>query len=483
MKAKLQIAVVLVIAVMVSFACEKKTAPKIKVIEDHKEIKGPFKTPQDVTKKCLECHDDVGEHILKTQHWNWTSLKAVQKGKKIGKVNVFNNFCIAITGNWPRCTSCHIGYGWKDKKFDFSNPENIDCLVCHDSTGTYKKFPSGAGMPVSLKDKKKVFKGNKKTYMAPDYDKISKLVAVPNRKNCGSCHFFGGGGNNVKHGDLDTSLIKPSKDVDVHMGGKNNFACTKCHKSTDHKIQGAMHASMAQGIKHFNCTDCHKGELHKKSKKMKKINKHLASVACQTCHIPEYAKVIPTKTWWDWSTAGDEKNKTPDDKYGNHTWVKKKGTFKWEKNVKPEYYWYNGKQEVTIHGDKITSNKKVNLNPQKGNIRDTNSRIMPFKIMRGKQAYDTKTKMLLVPHLFGKGGYWKTFDWNKSFAAGMKKAGLPFSGKFDWVETEMYWPLNHMVSPKEKALKCTDCHGEKSRLDWKKLGYKGDPKKTGGRKL
>jgi len=41
----------------------------------------------------------------------------------------------------------------------------------------------------------------------------------------------------------------------------------------------------------------------------------------------------------------------------------------------------------------------------------------------------------------------------------------------------MLWPLNHMVAPKENALKCTDCHGEKSRLDWKALGYqKGDPK-------
>jgi hypothetical protein len=26
------------------------------------------------------------------------------------------------------------------------------------------------------------------------------------------------------------------------------------------------------------------------------------------------------------------------------------------------------------------------------------------------------------------------------------------------VETEMYWPLNHMVSPAEHSLKCIDCH-------------------------
>ncbi len=478
MKAKLQIAVVLTIAILVSLACEKKAAPKIKKVKEHQEIKGPFNKPQDVTKKCLECHDEAGEHILKTQHWNWKSLRAVKNGEKIGKANVFNNFCIAITGNWPRCTSCHIGYGWKDASFDFKKQENIDCLVCHDSTGTYKKFPSGAGMPVSLKEKKKVF-GGKKTFLAPEYEKIVKLVARPSRRNCGSCHFFGGGGDAVKHGDLDSSLFNPTKEIDVHMGGKN-FQCTKCHTSKDHKIRGAMHASMAQGIKHFDCTSCHKGELHKNKKE---VNKHLSAVACQTCHIPEFAKKVPTKVLWDWSHAGDEKYKTPNDKYGKHTWLKKKGTFKWETHVKPEYHWYNGKQEVTIHGDKVSNTSLHVHNPQKGNIRDRNSKIMPFKVMKGKQAYDTQTKLLLVPHLFGKGGYWKDFDWKKAFATGMKKSGLPFSGKFAWVETRMFWPINHMVSPKEKALTCNDCHSEKGRLDWKKLGYKGDPRKTGGRKL
>ena len=31
-----------------------------------------------------------------------------------------------------------------------------------------------------------------------------------------------------------------------------------------------------------------------------------------------------------------------------------------------------------------------------------------------------------------------------------------------------------MVVSKDRSLKCNDCHGE--RLDWKALGYKGDPR-------
>ena len=61
-------------------------------------------------------------------------------------------------------------------------------------------------------------------------------------------------------------------------------------------------------------------------------------------------------------------------------------------------------------------------------------------------------------------------------------AGLPYSGQFAFVETKMYWRINHEVVPKEKALKCIDCHGKNSILDWKALGYEGDPMFLGDRK-
>ena len=472
MKKELKVAILILIAAAFTVSCGKKTIAT-EGIKDHQEIKGPFKKPQDVTKKCLECHEEVGDHILKTQHWNWLSEKPVKNGKKIGKRNILNNYCVAVTSNWKRCTSCHIGYGWKDNSFDFSKKENIDCLVCHDTTGTYKKFPTMAGLPVK---EKKIFM-KKKTFLPPDYAMIVKKVGKTSRKNCGVCHFYGGGGDGVKHGDMDSSLLKPTRDIDVHMGGKN-FSCMKCHKAPEHKITGALIASMAQGINHFGCTNCHKDKIHKNDK----LNKHASAIACQTCHIPEFAKKIPTKMWWDWSTAGDASKKTPKDKYGKPTWVKKKGTFVWGKNVKPDYFWFNGKTGVTIEGDKVANPKKgFTFNKLQGNIKDKNARIMPFKVMKGKQPYDTKTMQVLIPHLFGKKGYWKTWDWDKSFKSGMEKAGLKYSGSYGWVETKMYWPINHMVSPKEKALNCNDCHSKNGRLNWKALGYKGDPKKVGSR--
>jgi hypothetical protein len=45
------------------------------------------------------------------------------------------------------CAQCHAGYGWKDETFDFSDETNIDCLVCHETTGTYYKTPNSEGSP------------------------------------------------------------------------------------------------------------------------------------------------------------------------------------------------------------------------------------------------------------------------------------------------------------------------------------------------
>ena len=52
----------------------------------------------------------------------------------------------------------------------------------------------------------------------------------------------------------------------------------------------------------------------------------------------------------------------------------------------------------------------------------------------------------------------------------MAAAGLEYSGSLGWFETEMYWSLHHQVAPKEKTLKCADCHGANGRLDWTALG-------------
>ena len=115
---------------------------------DHSEIvQGPFDSGSDVTKACMECHEDAAYELMETAHWTWESQPYFLEDREgpitVGKKNSLNNFCIGIQSNWEGCTSCHAGYGWDSANFDFSKQENVDCLVCHDTTGTYIKGKSG----------------------------------------------------------------------------------------------------------------------------------------------------------------------------------------------------------------------------------------------------------------------------------------------------------------------------------------------------
>ena len=110
----------------------------------------------------------------------------------------------------------------------------------------------------------------------------------------------------------------------------------------------------------------------------------------------------------------------------------------------------------------------LELNRIQGSAKDENARIWPFKVMHGKQAYDPVNNTLVVNHVFGDDdtALWKNYDFAKAIKAGMDYAELPYSGKFDFIETRMNWFITHMVAPKEKAVPCAECHtrSEEGRL-------------------
>ncbi len=431
-----------------------------------------FKSGPEVTKACLSCHTEASMQIHATKHWTWDVTS--HQDQNLGKRHVINNFCIGTQGNEPRCTSCHTGFGWKDDTFDFTSEERVDCLVCHDKTGTYKKFPTKAGDPV-LKDTKfktKMFKGVDLAYVAQN-------VGETSRETCGACHFYGGGGDGVKHGDLDGSLLKPTRQLDVHMGvDGENFSCSQCHSTDEHSISGSRYDPLAidhhgidlpaPDLTSSTCESCHGLSPHVN---IPKYNDHVDKVACQTCHIPFMAVERPTKMWWDWSKAGkfDENGKhlKLKDERGFVTYMTAKGEFVWEQNIKPEYKWFNGNNKFVLPGDPIDDSKVVVINPYEGSYDDTEARIWPVKVHRGKQIYDSKNKTFVVPKLFGKkgsGAYWKDFDWDKAIRTNAEEFNFEYSGEFGFVETEMNWALNHMVQPKEQAVTCNECHSRDGRL-------------------
>ncbi|NPA06260.1 MAG: tetrathionate reductase family octaheme c-type cytochrome [Chloroflexi bacterium] len=437
-------------------------------------LKQPFQTAPEVTKACLSCHTEAAKQVMATTHWTWV-YQDPDSAETWGKRYVINNFCVAVVSNWPRCTSCHVGYGWKDDSFDFTNELAVDCLVCHDTTGQYKKFPAGAGHPVY--EPKEFPPGSGNIWEPPDLSYIAQHVGPTSRRTCGACHFYGGGGDGVKHGDMDSTLAEPPKDVDVHMSPDGaNMTCGDCHKPQVHAIPGSRYRMVAKDTHGkdlpksdgfpTSCESCHGLTPHD----MPKINDHVDRVACQTCHIPTFARGNkPTKLWWDWSVAGDKARGIEKDEHGWEVYNFMKGEFRWGKDVVPVYRWFNGRMEVMTLGEPIDPEQPVYINQPQGSPDDPNSRIYPFKEFRGKQGYDPVNRILLVPHLFpfnpeDTTAFWKGFDWGPAFEVGMKTAGLPYSGQYDWIETTMYWPITHMVAPAEQALSCQACHTRQGRL-------------------
>lgn len=461
-----------------------------------KQLDRDFKSGPELTKACLECHTEAAKQVHKSKHWNWQFTNPTD-GKTVGKKNMVNNFCTATTSNEKGCTACHIGYGWKDNvSFDFKSEENVDCVVCHDTTGTYKKLPGDAGNP--LIEKKEFPPKSGKVVGPVDMKKVAQSVGKTSRKTCGACHFFGGGGDAVKHGDLDSSMTNPPRYLDVHMDAKGlNFTCATCHQSDGHEVAGsrvslsAGDASnpikrgeknvSASGRNVASCQACHGNTPHGMAKakdgkpidagKMAKLDQHTDKLACPTCHVPEFARGgIATKMRWDWSTATKhDENGQPlklKDSAGRPSYDAKKGDFVWESNVIPEYRWLNGKSQYVVMGDQIDPTKLVQINRFEGSPDDSAAKVWPLKVHRGKQPYDTENKTLAVMHTFGADdtALWTNYDFGKSIAEGMRVAGLPYSGKFDFVATEMSWPITHMVAPKEGALRCNQCHNRNGRL-------------------
>ena len=130
-----------------------------------------------------------------------------------------------------------------------------------------------------------------------------------------------------------------------------------------------------------NCTDCHNERPHRDDR----LDAHTRAVACQTCHIPRMAIDAPTKTYWDWSEAGQDGRKEDP-----HEYLKIKGSFKYAQNVRPEYRWYNGRAYRYLTGDRIDPNQVVLINKPLGGPDDPEAKIWPFKVAFQASRFTTK---------------------------------------------------------------------------------------------
>lgn len=437
-------------------------------------LKQRFRSPEEVTEACLGCHTRAADQIHATLHWTW-SLEVPTIDRPVGKRNLVNSFFTAITSNLEDCTGCHIGNGWTTPDFDFSAKASVDCLVCHDTTGQYafEKFHANdADCQVCHDDRPRFDRA--KMRQRPTLDQMAQAVGPTSRATCGLCHFDADGGDGVKHGDLNSGLLAPTKALDVHMDQDGlNFSCSTCHATRTHDVTGSRYLVRAvdrAGIdvpgrtdfSRASCESCH-GLTPHPAEDHPKLNDHTDRVACVTCHVPSVARGDhPTVVDWDWSTAGklDDRGQPFVEKEGEQTvYSSLKGSWTWASDLQPTYRWFDGTTLFSTVGDPVDG-EVVEINRVQGSADDPDARIWPFKVVNSRIPYDQGAGVLAVAHLSERDddGYWRDFDWAASLDAGMTAAGLQFSGEPGFIAARYLSPVVHMVAPKEDAVGCDECH-------------------------
>ena len=428
------------------------------------------------TKTCLGCHKMQAKSFFHSQHYQWKAVASNvvdENGKpvmqKYGKINMVNDYCTNPLPVWMHeyknkagkvvedgCSKCHAGRGLvPSEKMSDEQLQNIDCLICHASgyrRGLYEDANGKlAWRPILWKNR-------------VGLDSVSKRISLPTRTMCLRCHAGSGGGPNFKRGDLEYTLTDCDSNFDVHMAKDgNDMQCIDCHAGKDHKIPGpgADIAGNEMPTKKVACNseDCHGNAPHE----AEILNIHAKRVYCTVCHIPEFAKADATNMVRDWSKDHYSEKK------GKYTYA---GV--WQKDVKPVYHWYNGTSYMQLPGKKVRLDAKgeIMVAVPQGSRNDPKSKIYAFKEYHAVMPV-LKDKGWILP--IETGYFYITNDMTGAVQRAAKKFYGIDNAQFTWKKTVHDQGIFHEVQPAKHALKCLDCHGPNGRMDWKALGYDGDP--------
>ena len=331
--------------------------------------------------------------------------------------------------------------------------------------------------------------------MALTTEAAAQTVHRTTRQSCLNCHAGAGGGNGTKRGDLSTALADPPLALDMHMSQANGGARLSC--SSCHNVEGAgggtVHRVRGRGLdlrpndvaERFNCDSagCHSANPHDSGT----LNRHTARVACQTCHIPTYAKVVngvgaPTETMRDWQAPHLSQSACN----GRGGWLPNEIK---AQNLIPTYQWFNGTSRVSYVGEPLAglptkavdgaTAEALNIAPgtaayvlgaPNGAVDDATAKIYPMKEHWGKLARDTGSDRI-VPH--------STFEFFRtgSFcrAVSLAMGGSPdvdcVAGQLadvpapaEVVPVHTFQTLNHGVEVADNALgadsRCGNCHSD-----------------------
>jgi len=407
---------------------------------------------------CLQCHSAEAHEVHGSVMYQWKGETPdmvngeAPQGKNAGAVN---SYCISILGNWDACGNCHVGLGAKPQ--DEATPEqlaNIDCMLCHQQAYRRKKV-DGVFVPDT-------------DAMAVSMDQAARGVHRPVRSNCLQCHAKAGGGDAVKRGDITLAHADTADfSFDVHMSTTGaDLMCQSCHTFTDHKVAGkGSDLRPTDSDVTVECSNCHSG-MAAGDHEGNYLNRHAERVACQTCHIPTYAKDAADSA----ATEATEVYRTWIDTHSEaapfHPIMDKVN------DLVPEYRFWNRLSDNYLLGDVAAVDPQTGRYPTSrplGDVDDPDSKLYAFKYKTAQQPMANSTGQLIA---LDTSVFFATGDGAAATEQGLANMGFSADEPYSWVETDTYQMLNHEVSPSGQALECGDCHGSTARMDLQgDLGY------------
>ena len=408
---------------------------------------------------CLECHTDEATDVHGSVMYQWQGASPqmttgpANQGKIAGGVN---SYCINILGNWNACGGCHIGLGTMPQtEATPAELANIDCLLCHQRAYKRKKV-GGVFVPDT-------------EAMTINMDEAVRTVHTPERANCLQCHAKAGGGDAVKRGDLTLAhAATTDTSFDVHMATTGeDLQCQDCHTFSDHRFAGrGSDLRPTDSATSLECTNCHAEMATPAGHEGSTIDRHVARIACQTCHIPTYAKNAS-------DSAASEATET------HRTWLATHSqappfhpAMDKSNDLVPVYRFWNRLNRNYLLHDTAVIDPATGRYPTSrpiGHVSDSQSKLYAFKYKTAEQPITNSSSRLIA---LDTSVFFATADPADAVEQGLVNMGLSAAEAYSWVETDTFQMLNHEVSPHGQALNCGDCHGSSARMNLQRdFGY------------
>jgi hypothetical protein len=424
---------------------------------------------------CLTCHRTQSTDMYQGVHYQWTASGAkmttgtASQGKmdSLTGSSALNAYCINIMGGWKACGACHAGTG--EKPVATSTPTDaqlgaIDCLMCHKNNTIATPYARTRNATTGL------FEPN----AGIDMNNVLRTAVKPVRSNCLGCHAKAGGGDAVKRGDIALANGTTADSLyDVHMAtSRGNLSCQACHTYTLHKVAGrGSDLRPLDSTKALTCssTTCHptKNSLTSGHSTVD-TNHHMTRVACQTCHLPKYAKNANDTT----ATEATETNRTWEANEWNTTLLRYEPLPTKANDLMPKYAFWNG----TSWGNNLTNVAVIDpvtgyykISRPNGAINDAaGTKLYPFKYKTAQQPLDTTNGQLIA---LNTATFFATGNYNQAVLDGLANMGRT-GDAWKTVTTDEYQVLNHQIPPASgNVLACADCHKNTTRMNLPAMGY------------